>query len=136
MAATQQTQQRFGTTSLQGQSYNFQGVQDNQTCHTGFDSSNNVLHGPIALGGSQFNITQLSLTFAQTAHDPFDYPKFRWNIPRPVNSQFVGRNAVMSEIKGRLCCETQPQKVFVITGMGGIGKSEIFLRLMDELRDQ
>lgn len=63
-----------------------------------------------------------------------------WSIPRPLNPLFTGRTQVVEQIKGALSptpesmCRDQ-QRRFVLTGLGGQGKSEICLKVADLLRE-
>ncbi|KAL8825849.1 MAG: hypothetical protein Q9191_004162 [Dirinaria sp. TL-2023a] len=62
---------------------------------------------------------------------------FQWNIPRSSSGSFVGRTDVVNEIKNKLSeGNTESQKRYVITGIGGIGKSEICLRVIDKMRSK
>lgn len=55
-----------------------------------------------------------------------------WMVPRAVNSLFTGRSDLLSRIQRALQSESvsaaQFQRRFVITGLGGQGKSEICLQ--------
>jgi hypothetical protein len=62
-----------------------------------------------------------------------------WIVPRPVNSLFTGRSELVERIKNALHTNdpgTTEQKRLVITGIGGIGKSEVCLRVADLMRDE
>jgi hypothetical protein len=64
-----------------------------------------------------------------------------WNIPRTINNLFTGRTEVLDKIKDSLrrsnnTLSTEQQKRFIITGLGGQGKSEICLKVADELRQE
>jgi hypothetical protein len=63
-----------------------------------------------------------------------------WNVPRLVNSLFTGRTQLLTKIEGALhhsnAIDTGQQKRFVITGLGGQGKSEICLKIADLLRQE
>ncbi|KAF2875101.1 acyl transferase/acyl hydrolase/lysophospholipase [Massariosphaeria phaeospora] len=61
-----------------------------------------------------------------------------WMIPRPVNSLFTGRSELIERIHNALRNNdpgTTKQKRLVITGIGGIGKSEVCLQVADLMRD-
>lgn len=61
-----------------------------------------------------------------------------WIVPRSPNSLFTGRAELLDRIQGALRVEeasdTQEQKRFVITGLGGQGKSEICLKVTNLMR--
>jgi putative protein kinase ArgK-like GTPase of G3E family len=62
-----------------------------------------------------------------------------WIIPRPVNSLFTGRSELVERIHNALRNNdmgTTKQKRLVITGIGGIGKSEVCLQVADLMRDE
>jgi tetratricopeptide (TPR) repeat protein len=62
-----------------------------------------------------------------------------WIVPRPVNSLFTGRSELVERIKNALHNNipgTTAQKRLVITGIGGIGKSEVCLKVADLMRDE
>jgi tetratricopeptide (TPR) repeat protein len=62
-----------------------------------------------------------------------------WIVPRPVNSLFTGRSELVERIKNALHNNdpgTIEQKRLVITGIGGIGKSEVCLKVADLMRDE
>lgn len=62
-----------------------------------------------------------------------------WMIPRPVNSLFTGRSELVEHIQSTICNNdpgTTKQTRLVITGIGGIGKSEMCLQVADLLRNE
>lgn len=62
-----------------------------------------------------------------------------FQVPRTLNSLFTGRTELLSRIQTVLCSDTtfaKKQKRFVITGLGGQGKSEICLQVADLLKDK
>jgi putative protein kinase ArgK-like GTPase of G3E family len=59
-----------------------------------------------------------------------------WVVPRSVSTLFTGRTEVLSKIKNALRKESEQQRRFVITGLGGQGKSEICLKIVDQLRTE
>ncbi|KAI0886308.1 TPR-like protein [Annulohypoxylon maeteangense] len=61
-----------------------------------------------------------------------------WLVPRSVNALFTGRQKIITKIKNAVIPSTAPsvQKRFILTGMGGQGKSEICLKVADELREK
>jgi hypothetical protein len=60
-----------------------------------------------------------------------------WVITRPSNSLFVGCSGIMTTIEESIQQRaTTEQLRFVITGIGGQGKSEICLQLANRVRSQ
>ncbi|KAF2274187.1 FabD/lysophospholipase-like protein [Westerdykella ornata] len=60
-----------------------------------------------------------------------------WIVPCPVNSLFTGRAELTDRIQSALRNEpgTPKQKRLVITGIGGMGKSEVCLKIADAMRE-
>lgn len=64
-----------------------------------------------------------------------------WLVPRAVNTGFVGRTEILTTIKNAIrnnqkAGSIRQQQRFVITGMGGQGKSEICLKIADMVRHE
>jgi hypothetical protein len=62
-----------------------------------------------------------------------------WMVPRPVNSLFTGRSRLVNQIQSAFGNDdpgTTKQKRLVITGIGGMGKSEICLKVADLMRKE
>ncbi|KFX98191.1 hypothetical protein V490_02429 [Pseudogymnoascus sp. VKM F-3557] len=62
-----------------------------------------------------------------------------WIVPRPVNNLFTGRTELLFRIKEALSINslsTDERKIFVITGLGGQGKSEICLKVATMMRKE
>ncbi len=64
-----------------------------------------------------------------------------WLVPRAVNNLFTGRTEVLNKIKNAICSDQKThsmkqQQRFVITGMGGQGKSEVCLKIADMVRQE
>ncbi|KAI1482378.1 TPR-like protein [Daldinia eschscholtzii] len=60
-----------------------------------------------------------------------------WTVPRSASPIFTGRRDIIQKIKSALTSSRpNTQKRFVITGIGGMGKSEVCLRVADELRER
>jgi ATP-dependent Clp protease ATP-binding subunit ClpA len=63
-----------------------------------------------------------------------------WLVPRRVNKLFTGRSEIIDRIKGAIQDDSvqhaEKQKVFVITGLGGMGKTEICLQVANTLREE
>jgi phage/plasmid-associated DNA primase len=59
-------------------------------------------------------------------------------VPRPVNDLFTGRSELLLRIQKAIHCDQtsspSKQKRFVITGLGGQGKSEICLMVASQMR--
>ncbi|CAG8956640.1 hypothetical protein HYFRA_00011951 [Hymenoscyphus fraxineus] len=68
------------------------------------------------------------------------YRNKHWMVPLPMNDLFTGRSDLLCRIKKALYCDhtsvSDKQKRFVITGLGGQGKSEICLKVANEMRQQ
>ncbi|OBT53876.1 hypothetical protein VE04_06248 [Pseudogymnoascus sp. 24MN13] len=86
----------------------------------------------------------ISNTYNAHCHIPFaiDSADSRGNVyfqvPRTVSSLFTGRTELLSRMQTVLLGDTsssKKQKRFVITGLGGQGKSEICLQVADLLKD-
>jgi hypothetical protein len=60
-----------------------------------------------------------------------------WCIPRSVNALFIGRIDVLERIERAITRKEndQKQRRFVVTGIGGQGKSELCLRIADQMRE-
>ncbi|KFY48789.1 hypothetical protein V495_01031 [Pseudogymnoascus sp. VKM F-4514 (FW-929)] len=62
-----------------------------------------------------------------------------WIVPRPVNNLFTGRTELLRRIKEALSISnmsTDERKIFVITGLGGQGKSEICLKVAAMMQEE
>lgn len=64
-----------------------------------------------------------------------------WTITRPVNNLFTGRQSELTRIETAISQSSKEpvvaqQKRFIITGLGGQGKSEICLKVADSLRQR
>jgi predicted ATPase len=60
-------------------------------------------------------------------------------VPRPVNSLFTGRTELVDRIQSTLRNDdpgTTKLKRLVITGIGGMGKSEVCLKVADLMREE
>ncbi|ERF73592.1 hypothetical protein EPUS_00845 [Endocarpon pusillum Z07020] len=67
------------------------------------------------------------------------YKNEHWIVPRGSSTHFTGRAIVIEEVQERLCNPAREleskQRRFVIVGMGGIGKSEICLKVAENIRE-
>ena len=63
-----------------------------------------------------------------------------WIVPRTVNNLFTGRSELLEKIKtalvGNKTQHAEVQKRFVITGLGGQGKSEVCLKAASLMRNE
>jgi putative protein kinase ArgK-like GTPase of G3E family len=61
-----------------------------------------------------------------------------WYVPRQVNTLFTGRKDILQRIEIAITTNKSSlqQRRFVITGMGGQGKSEICLKIADLVRER
>jgi adenylylsulfate kinase-like enzyme len=62
-------------------------------------------------------------------------------VPRIVNSLFTGRSEVIERMQSALRdngsdTTKQQRVVIIITGMGGMGKSEVCLKVADLVREE
>jgi hypothetical protein len=61
-----------------------------------------------------------------------------WSVPRNINNLFTGRGELLLRIQKSIHCDRtsspDKQKRFVITGLGGQGKSEICLKVASQMR--
>lgn len=63
-----------------------------------------------------------------------------WMVPRAVNTLFTGRTKLLGRIqealRGNSTSIPETQKRFVITGLGGLGKSEVSLHVASLMREK
>jgi phage/plasmid-associated DNA primase len=63
-----------------------------------------------------------------------------WLVPKIINSLFTGRSDLVNRIQNALCphgsTHSTRQKRFVITGMGGQGKSEVAIQVASMMREE
>ncbi|KAI1089379.1 P-loop containing nucleoside triphosphate hydrolase protein [Rostrohypoxylon terebratum] len=72
--------------------------------------------------------TECTLTPTKNVH---------WLVERSINPMFTGRRNIISKIKNAFASpRSDSQKIFVLTGMGGLGKSEVCLQVANELRER
>jgi hypothetical protein len=57
-----------------------------------------------------------------------------WKVPRMINNLFTGRAKLLRRIEQAVHKDILEVKIFVITGMGGLGKSEICLRFANDMK--
>jgi adenylylsulfate kinase-like enzyme len=61
-------------------------------------------------------------------------------VPRPVNKLFTGRGELLLRMQKALrydqTSSLDKQRTFVITGLGGQGKSEICLQVASQMREE
>ncbi|KAH7402447.1 hypothetical protein BKA66DRAFT_448776 [Pyrenochaeta sp. MPI-SDFR-AT-0127] len=58
-----------------------------------------------------------------------------WNVPFRRNRQFVGREAYLTRLQDALFIENQPTRI-AITGLGGVGKTQIAIELAYRTKDR
>ena len=60
-------------------------------------------------------------------------------VPNP-STRFTGRTEIIAKLKERLCASpkdgVQKRKYFLLHGMGGIGKTQICLKFIEEMSEQ
>jgi Heterokaryon incompatibility protein (HET) len=59
-----------------------------------------------------------------------------WKVPHATNRLFTGRTEVLERVKNVMRRDVPDQKRFIITGLGGLGKSEICLKIANEMRQE
>lgn len=92
----------------------------------------NALQGTNISGGTNNFLFQVP-----PEPDPDDGTRnVHWKVPRRLNTLFTGRTDILSRIKNAIQNDPQQDGVFVITGLGGLGKSEICLKIANEMRSE
>jgi hypothetical protein len=76
----------------------------------------------------------LSLLFSFHANTSIADHKACWIVPFERNQQFVGRDSQLKRLESVLFTERQPAK-FAISGLGGIGKTQIALELAYRVKE-
>ena len=60
-------------------------------------------------------------------------------VPNP-STRFTGRTEIIAKLKEHLCANpkdgVQKRKYFLLHGMGGIGKTQICLKFIEEMSEQ
>ena len=93
----------------------------------------NVLQSVHLTGNNTINFTnQASLT---PDHGE-SVGNVHWKVSRRVNTLFTGRATLLERVKDAIRGDMPEQKIFVITGLGGLGKSEVCLKIADEMRQE
>jgi hypothetical protein len=59
-----------------------------------------------------------------------------WKVSRRTNALFTGRANLLRRLRDTLNGDMLEQRVFVIIGLGGLGKSEICLKIANEMRQE
>jgi len=76
----------------------------------------------------------------QSAYEPSPQNITRWLVPRNSTSIFTGRSEILERMSKLLCPPSSghspTQKRFVISGIGGTGKSEITLKFAEDNRER
>ncbi|KAF2192161.1 kinase subdomain-containing protein, partial [Zopfia rhizophila CBS 207.26] len=62
-------------------------------------------------------------------------PKACWTVPFARNPQFVGRHSQLHRLQDTVFANEQPPK-FAITGLGGVGKTQVVLELAYRTREK
>jgi len=79
-------------------------------------------------------VTPLEVT--QTVHGETATPrKACWSVPLTRNQRFVGRRRQLSELETKLFSDGHHHSRVAITGLGGVGKTQIVLELAYRTRD-
>ena len=104
------------------------------------DSSYSSVQATNALQGTSINGGNNSFSFI--SQDPLrpdpddDTQNVHWKVPRRPNTLFTGRTDDLRRIENAIQDGPQQDGVFVITGLGGLGKSEICLKIANEMRSE
>jgi hypothetical protein len=102
--------------------------------HHGQTQGDNVIQGLTLSGGNN------TINFGSQSHLRPDQKKHsvnrHWRVPRKTNSIFTGRAKLIERIKNEMRNSETDDKVFVITGLGGLGKSELCLRIAKDMRQE
>ena len=92
-------------------------------------------------GSSEFQKADLTVRGKQDTNeeriDTSQTAVMQWNIPRYTSGSFVGRTDVLGDVERKILNgKSESQRRYVITGVGGMGKSEICLRIIDKTRNR
>ncbi|CZR50232.1 related to calcium-independent phospholipase A2 [Phialocephala subalpina] len=99
------------------------------------------LHMPLIYGEGRENaFMRLEEEIGKRSKGANIHGNVHWIVPRAVNSLFTGRSDLLSRIQKALEIKcifaTTKQRRFVITGLGGQGKSEICLQVASSMKQQ
>ncbi|KAH9207726.1 hypothetical protein DL95DRAFT_415366 [Leptodontidium sp. 2 PMI_412] len=92
------------------------------------------LHMPMIYGEGRENaFIRLEREIGERSRGANIHGNVHWMVPRAINSLFIGRSDILFRIQKALQSQSisvvQKQRRFVITGLGGQGKSEICLQI-------
>lgn len=97
-----------------------------------------IQHGPSIMAERHMRLNKakhLTLDVGSTC-----YGNVHWMVPHTINSLFTGRSDLLLRIQKAIHCDktSSPgkQKRFVITGLGGQGKSEICLQAASQMQEE
>ncbi|PMD26604.1 hypothetical protein NA56DRAFT_654415 [Hyaloscypha hepaticicola] len=99
------------------------------------------LHMPLIYGEGRENaFIRLEREIGEHSKGANIHSNVHWMVPRAINSLFTGRSDLLSRIQRALQSESisaaQCQRRFVITGLGGQGKSEICLQVASLMKQK
>lgn len=103
------------------------------------EGSNNVVHQGIS-NNSKRKIQDCTYMLLWPSNETAGIETGHFIVPRSVNSLFTGRENALKRLSSQLgntkqsAKSSEKQKRIVITGLGGVGKSEICLKLIDRVR--
>lgn len=93
-----------------------------------------------SLQGLTLNGGHNTLNFVNGESPPLDRDNgaqnVHWKVPRRPNTLFTGRTELLARIKDAMQGDSQRDGVFAITGLGGLGKSEVCLKIANEMRQE
>jgi Mrp family chromosome partitioning ATPase len=90
-------------------------------------------HGSIGVSGVRLCTCMSLLNKACVAKNE------HWMVQQPLDGLFIGRSELIAQIQSAIRTDDPgktKQKRLVITGMGGIGKSELCLRIANDMRQE
>lgn len=116
---------------------------DDQTARTVRNNNNFTINGAITTSGganlsaNQFINSTVNLRWnSQDENDSFQ----PWTVPRPVSPLFTGREDVLQRLADafapREANDRDSPRRAVISGLGGMGKSELCIRFAHDQRDR
>ncbi|KAH6717032.1 hypothetical protein BKA61DRAFT_316777 [Leptodontidium sp. MPI-SDFR-AT-0119] len=99
------------------------------------------LHMPMIYGEGRENaFIRLEREIGERSRGANIHGNVHWMVPRAINSLFTGRSNILFRIQKALQSQSisvvQKQRRFVITGLGGQGKSEICLQIASLMKQQ
>lgn len=79
---------------------------------------------------------RLNCSGAAVSPPPAASGNTHWIVPRSANALFTGRSDAIASIAKAITAPADVQRRFILTGMGGLGKSEMCLKVASRVREQ